>query len=173
MIKLKPYSQTPGLCGPASEKMVMERYGVSASEAELAELAGASQEKGASPEGLVKAAKFKGFDTFLKTHSTINDLRYFIRRKMPVIVDWFCVDCGHYSVVADVTEKHVILVDPSPRKFLFFRFHKRKIPIKNFRTSWFDFPGEALENPNDMIIRLMLVIFPSMPSQQNMGDAKK
>ena len=65
MIKLKPFRQRPGLCGPASLKMVMDYYGVSVSEAEIAKIAGASKEKGTSFEGLIKAAKRFGFYVFM------------------------------------------------------------------------------------------------------------
>jgi len=46
MIKLKPFRQTPGLCGPASLKMVMDYYGVSVSEKEIARVAGSTRERG-------------------------------------------------------------------------------------------------------------------------------
>jgi len=48
MIKLKPFRETPGLCGPASLKMILDYYGVSVSEEDLAKVCGASKEKGTS-----------------------------------------------------------------------------------------------------------------------------
>lgn len=66
MIKLKPFRQTPGYCGPASLKMVLDYYGFSMGEKELAELSDMTLEKGTSAEDLAKAAKRLGFNVFLK-----------------------------------------------------------------------------------------------------------
>ena len=154
MIKIKPFRQTAGLCGPASLKMVLDFYGVSASESEIAKIAGATKEKGISKEGLIKAAKHFGFQVFLKKKSSINDLRYFIKKKIPVIVDWFFEDDGHYSVVVDIDKKSVFLMDPSLKKGV------RKMPIEKFLRVWFDFRGKFIKNPKDLVLRLMLVVTP-------------
>lgn len=159
MIKLKPFRQTPGLCGPASLKMVMDYYGVSVSEAELTRLSGATKEKGISIGGLIKAAKRFGFKTFLKKNSSLTDIRYFIKRKIPVIVDWFQEDDGHYSVVVDVDKDNVILMDPALRKFLIY-IRRRKFPRETFFRVWFDFPGKFIRKPKDLVLRLMLVVVP-------------
>ena len=153
MIKLKPIRQTPGLCGPASLKMAFDYYGVSVSEAEIAKIAGASKEKGTSMKGLAKAAKHFGFRTFLKKNSTFNDLRYFIKKGIPVMVDWFLEDEGHYSIVVDMDRKNIILMDPTLKG-------KRKIPLKKFFRIWFDFPGDYIKNPQEIVLRAMLVVTP-------------
>jgi len=159
MIKLKPFRQSPGLCGPASLKMVLDYYGVSVSEAEIARVSGASSKKGTSKEGLIKAAKHFGFQVFSKTESTLEDLRYFVKRGIPVIVDWFSQDDGHYSVVVDIDKKNIILMDPELRKILVF-IKKRKFSTETFFRIWFDFPGRFIKNPGDLILRLMLVLTP-------------
>lgn len=153
MIKLKPFRQTPGLCGPASLKMVFGYYGVSASEGEIAKVAGATKEKGTSKAGLIKAAKHFGFQVFSKEKSSLNDLRYFIKREIPVIVDWFSEDEGHYSVVVDIDKKNIILMDPSYAR-------RRKFSLEKFLRVWFDFPGKFIKDPKDLILRLMLVVTP-------------
>lgn len=159
MIKLKPFRQAPGLCGPASLKMVFDYYGVSVSEKEIAKLAGASKEKGTSIEGLIKAAKHFGFQVFLKKKSSLDDLRYFIKRKIPVIVDWFFEDEGHYSVVVDIDKKNIVLMDPTLRKILIY-IRRRKMSLEKFLRVWFDFPGNYIREPKDLILRLILVITP-------------
>lgn len=151
MIKLKPFRQTPGLCGPASLKMVMDYYGVSISEEKLARLSGASKKKGVSIKGLIKAAKHFGFKTFLKQNSSLKDLEQFVNKKIPVIVDWFYEDEGHYSVVADIDNKNIVLMDPALGG-------KRKMPVEKFLRLWFDFPGKFIKKPDDLILRLMLVV---------------
>lgn len=159
MIKLKPFRQTPGFCGPASLKMVLDYYGVSVSEAELAKIAGGSREKGTSREGLIKAAKHFGFYVFLKKNSTLDDLRYFVKRKIPVIIDWFFEDDGHYSVVVDIDKKNIVLMDPTLRKILVY-IRRRKMPLEKFLRVWFDFPGNFIRKPGDLVLKLMLVITP-------------
>lgn len=154
MIKLKPFRQTPGLCGPASLKMVFDYYGVSILEDEIAKIAGASKEKGTSRAGLIKAAKHFGFDGFSKENSSLSDLRYFLKRKIPVIVDWFFEDEGHYSVVVDIDKKNITLIDPSFKKGV------RKFSLEKFLRIWFDFPGKHIKDPKDLVLRLMLVITP-------------
>lgn len=154
MIKLKPFRQTPGLCGPASLKMVFDYYGVSISEDEIAKVAGASKEKGTSKAGLIKAAKHFGFKVFSKELSSFNDLRYFLKRKIPVIVDWFSEDEGHYSVVVDIDKKNIVLMDPS------LKGGKRKFSTEKFLRVWFDFPGKYIKKPKNLILRLMLVVIP-------------
>lgn len=161
MIKLKPFRQTPGFCGPASLKMVFDYYDVLVPEARLSEVAGATREKGASKEGMMKAAKHFGFNVFSKENASLNDLRYFIKRNIPVIVDWFFEDDGHYSVVVDITKKNVVLMDPVLRKILFY-VRRRVMPIETFHRVWFDFPGDYIKTKKDLVIRLMLVITPSL-----------
>ena len=70
MLKLKPYIQTTGYCGPASLKMVLEFYGVKKSEKELAKLSGATHKAGVNPAGLLKAANKLGFKGFIKDYAT-------------------------------------------------------------------------------------------------------
>ena len=151
MLKLKPFRQTPGLCGPASLRMVLGYYGLSVSESKIAKIAGSSKEKGASVKGLIKAAKHFGFQVFSKENSSPADIKYFIKKKIPVIVDWFLEDDGHYSVAVDIDKKNIILMDPSLGR-------KRRMPIEKFLRVWFDFPGKFIKKPKDLVLRLILVV---------------
>ncbi len=160
MIKLKPFRQTPGLCGPASLKMVLDYYGVSVSEQELARLSVSSGEKGTSVSGLVKAAKHFGFKAFLKKNSSLKDLEYFVNKKIPVIVDWFNEDDGHYSVVVDINKKEDVLMDPALRKILIY-IRRKVFSRETFLRIWFDFPGDHINSPKDLVLRLMLVVTPT------------
>lgn len=159
MINLKPFRETPGLCGPASLKMIMDYYGVFVSEAEIARVAGATRGKGTSAKGLAKAAKHFGFKTSLKENSALMDLEYFVNKKIPVIVDWFSEDDGHYSVVVDIDGRNITLMDPQLRKILIF-IRRRVMPLKTFFRVWFDFPGNYIKRPNDLVLRRMIVITP-------------
>lgn len=153
MIRLKPFRQSAGLCGPASLKMVLEYYGVVVSEAVVARAAGATRTKGISKNGLIKAAKHFGFKVFAKERSTFRELGSFLRKGVPVIVDWFSESEGHYSVVIALDGKKITLMDPELGS-------KRQMPLHDFWRLWFDFPGDYLENPQDLVLRLMIVVEP-------------
>ena len=163
MIKLKHIRlKQAGLCGPSALKMIMDHYDVIVSEDELCQIAGASIKKGTTYNGLAKAAKHFGFLVFLKEKSSLNDLRYFIRKGIPVIVDWFLEDDGHYSVVVDITARNVTLMDPSLKE------GDRKLSTRKFLRIWFDFEGDFIKDPSDLILRLILVIIP--PKLQNFEE---
>ena len=152
MLKVKPFSQTSGFCGPASLKMVLEYYGVNKSEKELARLCKHKISKGVSAENILKAAKKLGMKGFIKDFSEISDIKkYVIGKKIPVIVDWFSVDEGHYSVVIGIDKKNIYLQDPELGRI-------RTLGIGSFKRVWFDFLGDFLRSKNDIIIRRMIVI---------------
>ena len=153
MLKIKSFRQTAGLCGPASLKIVMDYYGVSISEAKIAKLGGSSIKKGTPIKGLIKAAKHFGFKSFSKKNSSFSDIKYFIKKGIPVIIDWFLEDEGHYSVVVDINKKSIVLMDPSLAG-------KRKIALEKFLRLWFDFPGKLIKTPKDLILRQILVVTP-------------
>lgn len=154
MLKLKPFRQTrSGLCGPASLKMVLDYFGVKKSEKELAKLSGATKEKGVEAENLLKAAQKLGLEGFIKDFSEIPDIKkYVLQKKIPLIVDWFSQDEGHYSVIVGINNKDIYLQDPEWGKI-------RKLKINDFKRIWFDFPGKFLKSKNDIIIRRMLVLY--------------
>jgi len=152
MIKLKSVRQTAGFCGPASLKAVLAYYGIVKSEKELAKLSGATRAKGASAKGLLKAAKKCGFKGIVKDFSSVSGIKKYLNKDMPVIVDWFSHNNGHYSVVAGFSGKNIFLVDPELGKI-------RKLGISVFKRVWFDFPGDFLKSKNDIIVRRMIVIY--------------
>lgn len=158
MIKLKPFQQSAGLCGPASLKIVLDYYGVAASEAEIAKIALSGKEKGTGKEGLIKAARHFGFKVVAKENSSLTDLKYYIHKKIPVIVDWFLEDDGHYSVAADINNKKITLMDPAIGR-------TRLLPLDKFYRIWFDFPGRYMKSPKDLILRLMLVVTPCIKNK--------
>ncbi|MEK7555496.1 MAG: cysteine peptidase family C39 domain-containing protein [Patescibacteria group bacterium] len=120
---------------------------------ELAKLSGCKKEKGVEAEGLLKAAKKLGFKGFIKDFSNIEDIKKFvIDKKIPVIVDWFSGDDGHYSVVVGIDNKNIYLQDPELG-------HLRIIKLADFKRVWFDFPGPFLRSKNDLIIRRILVVY--------------
>ena len=75
MIKLKPFQQSTGYCGPAVLKMVLDFYGVKKTEKELAKLSGATRERGVEAPALLSAAKKLGFKGFIKDFSNFGDVK--------------------------------------------------------------------------------------------------
>jgi predicted double-glycine peptidase len=162
-LKVKGFQETrgQGTCGPASLKIVLQYYGLSKSEKELARLSGTTQRLGTSEKGLLKAARQLGFQVFAKTESSFQDIEKWLNRGVPVIVDWFTrgrkdysdsdMADGHYSVVCGIDETYIYLQDPEIGRI-------RKIEKNDFKRVWFDFPGEFVSNKN-FIIRPLIAVY--------------
>jgi predicted double-glycine peptidase len=152
MLDVKPYRQTPGLCGPSSLKKILNFFGIEKTENELAEMTEYIPNEGTKSEGIIKVAKLLGLNAFQKDLSELEDLKeYVIDKKIPVIVDWFSEDDGHYSVIVDIDNKNVYMQDPQLGDL-------RTMDIETFRRVWFDFPGDYLKSKDDIILRRMIVI---------------
>lgn len=154
MLKVKPFRQETGYCGPASLKMVLDFFGVVKSEKELVKLTDCRIETGVEAHRLLQTAMDLGFDGFIKDLAELEDLRkQVVERQTPVIVDWFSEDDGHYSVVVDIDEENIYLLDPEIG-------YVRAMRLKKFFRVWFDFPGEYIRSSDDLNIRRMIVIYP-------------
>lgn len=152
MLKVKHFKQTADFCGPASLKMVLDYFGIQKSEKELVKLSGATKSGGVEGEGLLKATKKLGFRGFIKDFSEISDIKkYVLEKKIPVIVDWFSDDEGHYSVVVGIDNKNIYLQDPEFSK-------TRVLKLQTFKRVWFDFPGKFLRTKSGIIIRRLIII---------------
>lgn len=112
MIKMNPFRQTPGLCGPASLKILFDYYGKEYSEAELAEICNATVDKGTNHKDLIAAVVKIGHTPIVKSDASLDDIRNFIQSNIPVVVGWWSVDDDHYSVVYDINDKKIYLMDP-------------------------------------------------------------
>ena len=151
LLKLKSFRQSPGLCGPASLKMVLEYYGIEKSEQELTKMCGATANHGVEAKPLLTVAKKLELKGFIKDNSSLKDLAKFLAIKIPVIVDWFSTDDGHYSVVVGLDKKFIYLEDPELGGI-------NKIKIDVFYRNWFDFRGDYIKTPKNVILRRILVI---------------
>src|SRR3989344_5461577 len=121
-IYVKHFIQSTGLCGPSSLRILLSYFGKSYSEEDLAKMAQATIGHGAEHEGMVAAIKAIDGYVFVKEDGTIEELEYFVKKeKLPVIIGWFDKDADHYqlpvgdhySVVVNVTDKNIIIVDPA------------------------------------------------------------
>ncbi len=135
-IKYTHFPQSDGLCGPASLRILLSHFNKNYSEEDLAKLTNANQDYGAEHEGLIKGVKALGGYVFEKENGTLEELKYFVKeQKLPVLIDWFDKDGDHYSVIANITDKHIIIVDPASRVV------KRQLDINDFSQIWFGFVG--------------------------------
>ncbi len=152
MLNITPFRQKPGYCGPASLKMVLDFFGVKLTEKKLVGLSGCSSTCGIRAEGLVQTARKLGFHAKIKDFSDLKDIDDWVnRRKVPVIVDWFAFEGGHYSVVSGIDKENIYLEDPSLG-------HRRAMKLTTFKRLWFDFPNDYLRSKSELIIRRMIVI---------------
>ena len=147
MIKVKLFKQSKGFCGPASLKMVLSAYGITKSEKNLAKLTKTTRKKGCSEKNIIEVAKNLGFKAYIKQKSSIKELKKLIKKKIPIIVDWFSPEeAGHYSVVVGFEKDKIILADPH-----FGKLKKHK--INWFEERWHDIVNDKL------ILREIIVIY--------------
>jgi ABC-type bacteriocin/lantibiotic exporter with double-glycine peptidase domain len=167
-LRIRSFQETrnAGRCGPASLKMVLSYFGVHKSEASLARLCGTKRVIGTDVAGLVRAAEQLGFNVYVKEFSTFRDIQKWLKRGVPVIVDWFSkgraeltVADGHYSVVIGLDRNWIYLVDPE-----FGR--RRRLSRPEFRRVWFDYEGEYVRSRKDMIIRQIIVVQPPATARE-------
>ena len=136
-IKYTHFEQSDGLCGPASLRILLSHFNKNFSEEDLAKLSEATPKYGTEHDGLIKAAKALGGHVFAKENGTLEELKYFIKQeKLPVLIGWFDKDGDHYSVIANITDKNIIIVDPAAKVV------KRQLDINDFPQIWFDFIGQ-------------------------------
>lgn len=161
MIKIKPFKQSRGMCGPASMKMIMDYYGVVRSEKHWARLtANKINEKtgkidlyyGCSEFKMVEAAKALGFKALTKQHSSIVELKRYAERGVPVMVNWFSENGSHFSVVVGFEKNKIVMVDPHIGLV-------RKFKIEEFTDRWFDFLGPPSQK--NLLLRGVVVIHQS------------
>ena len=159
-LKIKPFKQSKGMCGAASMKMIMDYYGINRSEMHWAKLTAVKIDKktgkidrnfGCTENKMIDIAKTLGFKGLVKQHSSINELKKYIKKGIPVIVDWFSPEeGGHFSVVVGFKSDYIILADPH-----FGELKKHK--IEWFEDRWFDGIPYPLKNIDDLILRGMVV----------------
>lgn len=151
MLKVKPFKQTPGFCGPASLKIVLGYYGIEKGEEELAKLTRCSN-RGTSAQGIITAAKKLGFKAEFKDNCSFGDIKRYLDKKIPVIVNWFLQDDGHYSVVVGLDKKKIYLQDSTLG-------HVRAMKLEIFYRVWFDFPGNFLKTKDELRLRRIIVVW--------------
>lgn len=161
LIKTKPYKE--GMfdsCGPASLKIALAFFGVEKTEKELMALCKVKSRSGlgTSAENIKNATEKLGFKAKIKENSSFRDIEFWLKKNVPVIVDWFTrgadekgIADGHYSVVAGLDDKFIYLQDPEVGKM-------RKVKKDDFMKVWFDFKGMYIK-PGGLVIREIIAIY--------------
>lgn len=151
MLKVPAYPQTPSFCGPACLRMVFAYYGIPLKEADIAVFAKSTIEDGTSGKNMVEAARHFNFHARIIDNANLSKIQEFLRRKIPVIVDWWAGTDGHYSVVVGLGRTYIMLRNPE-RKAL------HRIKRKVFENNWFDFQTGAFPLRKNLVLRRMIVI---------------
>lgn len=163
MLNVKPFQETlhSGMCGPASLKIVLDYYGLVKSEQELAALTGTTIGLGTDDKGIARVAESLGFKVLIKNESDFSDIEGWLKKGVPVIVDWFTrgredyspseVADGHYSVVVGLDDDSIYLQDPEICEI-------REIRRDDFLKVWFDFSGEYIK-ADELIVRQLIAIY--------------
>ena len=115
---------------------------------------------GIDDKNISDAAQSLGFKVEIKNESGFEDIEKWLKKGVPVIVDWFTrgrqdygdseVSDGHYSVVIGLDDEYIYLQDPEIGG-------ERKIEREDFMKVWFDFTGYYLK-PEELIIRQLIAI---------------
>ncbi|KKQ17807.1 MAG: hypothetical protein US31_C0016G0014 [Berkelbacteria bacterium GW2011_GWA1_36_9] len=162
-LNVKSFQETlhADMCGPASLKIVLDFYGLKKTEQDLANLIGVVPGIGVDDKSIKKAVKSLGFKVQIKNESTFDDIEGWLKKGVPIIVDWFTrgrcdyddseVADGHYSVVFGLDDKYIYLQDPETG-------NKRKIERDDFMKVWFDFMGKHIK-PGELITRQIIAIY--------------
>lgn len=151
MIKYKTCKQKKGFCGPASLKIVFDYYGVVKTQEEWAKLSGTTKKDGVQNAGLIKAIETVDFTAKVIKEVSLTDLRKLIHERQIFLAIWWSGRGGHYSPVANVTEKNIVLADPELGRL-------RRMNLKDFDHLWFDFGKDYERRPEDLELRSILVI---------------
>ncbi len=165
MLNVKPFQETlhGGYCGPASLKMVLNYYGRDKSEEEIAVQCKRDPDLGTTDIALKQVAENYGFEVIIQDKASFDDLKHWLDRKVPVIVNWFTrgrsnysdseVPDGHYSVVIGLDANNIYLQDPEIGNI-------RTISRDNFLKVWFDFKSSHIQSWEDLILRQIIAIYP-------------
>jgi len=151
MIHIRPFQQRDRHCGPASMKILLHHFGIVKTEKQIANAVKAKS-LGVEAEDLLKIAKKWGLKGHIKDHSELKDLKHWVKdKKIPVIIEWFDEDDGHFSVVVDADRENVYLQDPEIGQI---RALRRDV----FLRVWFTFPTAYMKKESDLILRRMLIL---------------
>ena len=122
-------------CGPTVLCMVLAYYGITRSEEELRDQMKVNEREGTKNEQLENEARREGLFVYAKNGGTIEEIRKYVEENIPVIVNFIEEGGeGHYAVVVDVGNEHLVWNDP---------YHEKptSILIAAFLPRWYSEDG--------------------------------
>lgn len=161
MINLIPFKQSDSSrCGPAAVRMVLDYYGIDTTEEELCNRCKWTYEEGCDDEGMKEAIESYGLGCEILNFRTLEDIKYWVKHHVPIIVDWFSggpgeMPNGHSSVVVEMDREKIYLMDPEIGQV-------RGVLKEDFLRVWFDWKKTAkIETWDNMVIRQIIIVFPN------------
>lgn len=152
ILSVKPLKQSkPAFCGPAALRILVDYLGIKKTESALARICKTSYKLGTHPWDLINAIEKLGLGSESGEEGGWGLLNEYVnKKKLPVLVDWFKVDDGHYSVVCGLSKRFIWIADPAEAKII-------RMPWRTFRRIWFDFEGDVLKKKKNLYLRWWLV----------------
>lgn len=101
-------------CGAAALQMVFGFHHKVVSEKELIKELRSAKDVGTSHSALITRAKQEGFFVYTNNQSSLEEIAFFIKQELPVIVHFIepSGNEGHYAVVININNDHITLNDP-------------------------------------------------------------
>lgn len=157
MINILPFKQSDSSrCGPASIKMILQYYGQEVLEDEICKRCNWSYELGCTNSDIKATLESYGLCADIYINSTLEDLEYWVKHHVPVIVDWFSTDTGHSSIVVDIDKEKVYLLDPEIGAI-------RSMLREDFLRLWFDWENTPyIDECDDLILRMAIPVYPKI-----------
>ncbi|MFH1078224.1 MAG: cysteine peptidase family C39 domain-containing protein [Patescibacteria group bacterium] len=152
-ITLNPFRQSTGLCGPASLKILLDYYGKTYTEEELAKLCDATADRGTDHVNMVEAVRKLGNEAVAKENATFDDIREAVRMNIPVVVGWYSTfgdPDDHFSVVFAIDDTTISMMDPERDE------GSITMPVEEFEKAWYDFDG-----PDDVRVERWMMTVPT------------
>lgn len=120
-------------CGPACfESMVRHFFGQSPGELHFAKELGVLTLGYTPVDNVVNLARKWGLKSQLFKNSTLNELRTKCSESGIVFVTWWYEDSGHYSLIEEIRDDQIILMDP----WIAREGEYHQLPITHFEPNW-------------------------------------
>ena len=110
--------------------MILAYYGIIRSEEELRDRMKTNEREGTKNEQLEDHARRERLFVYAKNGGTVAEIKNYIKNGIPVIVNFIEEGGeGHYAVVVDVGDEHIVLNDPYYEK-------QKNLLISDFLANW-------------------------------------
>lgn len=119
-------------CGPTAMQMILKYFGKSVTDTTLCAMSGTNERHGTNRQNIVSAFKVLGFNVHAHHSSSVDELKFYLDKKVPVLVNYrhFVDNVGHYSVVVGFEKGNIVMHDPYGEPFLV-------ASVKQFDESWY------------------------------------